>query len=158
MEIEVRRAGPQDVPGIAALVASYAERGELLPRSRGEIASSLDDWVVAVQDDAVWACGSLVQYTPTLSEVRSLAVSQEARRNGLGLAIGQALIDEARRRDVHTLFALTRATGFFQKLSFELSLAPRFPEKVWRDCRMCPIQDHCDEVAVVMNLNHAAIR
>ena len=155
MEIEVRRADLRDVPGIAALVAGYAERGDLLPRSAEEIASSLADWIVAVQDDAVRACGSLIRYTPVLSEVRSLAVSEGAKRNGLGLVIGRALIDEARIRDVHTLFALTRATGFFQKLGFELSLTEQFPEKVWRDCRMCPVQDRCDEVAVVMNLNRA---
>ncbi len=108
--------------------------------------------MVAVWGDTVKACGSLVRYTPELSEVRSLAVSEKAKRNGLGLAIAQALIDEARSRGVHTLFALTRATSFFQKLGFEVSLTERFPEKVWRDCRMCPIQDRCDEVAVVMNL------
>lgn len=155
MEPEIRRAVPRDVPGIADLVASYAKDGELLPRTRSEIASSLDDWVVAIQGNAVQACGSLVQYTSTLTEVRSLAVSTESQHKGLGMAIGQALIEEARDRGVYTLFALTRATGFFQKLGFELSLAPRFPEKVWRDCRLCPIQDHCDEVAVVMNLNAA---
>ncbi len=155
METEVRRAGPQDVPGISALVASYAKRGDLLPRSSEEIASSLDDWVVAVQGDAVRACGSLVHYTPTLSEIRSLAVAEGAKRNGLGMAIGRALIEEARGRGVPKLFALTRATGFFQKLGFELSLEERFPEKVWRDCRLCPIQDRCDEVAVVINLSGA---
>jgi len=152
MGFEVRKATPEDVPGIADLVTSYSERGELLPRQREEISSSLDDWVVAVWGDAVRACGSLVRYTPALSEVRSLAVSEDAKRNGLGLAIGHALIDEARSRDVHTLFALTRATVFFQKLGFQVSLTERFPEKVWRDCRMCPIQDRCDELAVVLNL------
>jgi len=148
----VRRAGQHDIPEIATLVAGYAERGELLPRTRDEIASSLDHWVVAVNDNAVQACGSLVHYTSTLTEIRSLAVSAGSKHNGLGMAIGRALIDEARGRGVHTLFALTRATGFFQKLGFELSPAPRFPEKVWRDCRLCPIQDHCDEVAVVLDL------
>jgi amino-acid N-acetyltransferase len=155
MEIEVRRAAPEDVPGIVDLVAGYSERGELLPRGLEEIASGLDDWVVAVWGDTVKACGSLVRYTPELSEVRSLAVSEKAKRNGLGLAIAQALIDEARSRGVHTLFALTRATSFFQKLGFEVSLTERFPEKVWRDCRLCPIQDRCDEVAVIMNLIEA---
>lgn len=158
MEIEVRRAGPQDISGIATLVASYAKRGELLPRSRGDIGSGLDAWVVAVRGDAVQACGSLVHYTPMLSEIRSLAVAEGAKRNGLGMAIGQALIDEARGRGVTTLFALTRATDFFQKLGFELSLAPRFPEKVWRDCRLCLIRDRCDEVIVIMNLNRLVIR
>ena len=155
MDFEVRKAVPEDVPGIIDLVTGYSERGELLPRPSEEIASGLDDWVVAVRGDTVKACGSLVQYTPELSEVRALAVSENAKRNGLGLAIAHALIDEARRRSVYTLFALTRATGFFQKLGFEVSLTERFPEKVWRDCRLCPIQDRCDEVAVVMNLIEA---
>ncbi|MFQ5942638.1 MAG: GNAT family N-acetyltransferase [Anaerolineales bacterium] len=153
MKIEVRRARPQDVPGIADLVEKYARRGELLPRSSEEIASGLDNWVVAVEGNAIRACGSLVHYTPTLSEVRSLAVSEGAKRNGLGMAIGLALTDDARSRGVRTIFALTRAIGFFRKLGFELSPTERFPEKVWRDCRMCPIQDRCDEVAVVMNLS-----
>jgi len=152
MDYELRKATAKDVPGIVGLVAGYSERGELLPRGFEEIASGLDDWVVAVWGDTVKACGSLVRYTPELSEVRSLAVSEKAKRNGLGLAITQALIDEALSRGVHTLFALTRAASFFQKLGFEVSLTERFPEKVWRDCRLCPIQDRCDEVAVVMNL------
>ncbi len=29
MEIEVRRAAPEDVPGIVDLVAGYSERGEV---------------------------------------------------------------------------------------------------------------------------------
>ncbi len=152
MEFEVRKAASEDVPEIVDLVAGYSERGQLLPRPLEEIASTLDDWVVAVWGDTVKACGSLVRYTPELSEVRSLAVSENAKRNGLGFAITQALIDEARNRGVHTLFALTRTARFFQKLGFEVSLTERFPEKVWRDCRLCPIQDRCDEVAVVMNL------
>lgn len=157
MKIKVRRASPQDVSAIAALVASYAKSGDLLPRSRQEIASSLVSWVVAVRGEAVQACGSLVHYTPMLSEIRSLAVAEDAKRNGLGMVVGQALIEEARGRGVHTLFALTRTTGFFQKLGFEISLEQRVPEKVWRDCRLCPIQDRCDEVAVVMNLNQPVI-
>lgn len=155
MEVEVRKAGPQDVPGIAALVETYAMRGELLPRTREEIALHLEDWVVAVRDEAVQACGSLVHYTSTLSEVRSLAVAESAKRNGLGMAIGQALVDQARTRGVRTLFALTRVTRFFEKLGFQLGPEVRFPEKVWRDCRLCPIQDRCDEIAVVMHLNAA---
>ena len=82
MEFEVRKAASEDVPGIVDLVAGYSERGQLLPRPLEEIASTLDDWVVAVWGDTVKACGSLVRYTPELSEVRSLAVSEKAKRNG----------------------------------------------------------------------------
>ena len=39
MGIEVRKATPEDVPGIVELVTGYSERGELLPRPTKEISS-----------------------------------------------------------------------------------------------------------------------
>lgn len=141
------------MPGIAALVHSYAQTGALLPRTGPEIAAGLDDWVVAIADGAVLGCGSLVAYSPALTEVRSMAVAPRAKRKGIGMAIGKVLVEEARGRGVRTLLALTRATGFFEKLGFKLTVNQQFPEKVWRDCRLCPIQDRCDEVAMVLSLD-----
>jgi N-acetylglutamate synthase-like GNAT family acetyltransferase len=156
MDFKVRRARPQDVPAIAALINHYYRKGELLPRSADAIRASLDDWWVAVRGGRVVACGSLVAYSPSLSELRSLAVVPEAHGQGLGSAITQALIEEAARRRVGRLFALTRAAPFFIRLGFQPSEKEQFPEKVWRDCALCPIQDRCDEVAVAMDLNGRA--
>lgn len=153
MEYEIRGAILEDVPVIAALVDAYARRGELLPRPPEEIAASLEDWVVAVDGEGVRACGSLVSYSPSLSEVRSLAVAEGAKGLGMGTAMTEALIHEARSRGVRTLFALTRAVPFFERVGFSRSGEERFPEKVRRDCRLCPIQDRCDEQAVVMQLD-----
>ncbi|HMP42359.1 MAG TPA: hypothetical protein PKA05_18420, partial [Roseiflexaceae bacterium] len=60
----------------------------------------------------------------------------------------------ARTRGFPTIFALTRAVGFFTKLGFVVTGNERFPEKVWRDCVLCPLRDRCDETAVVLELGN----
>ncbi len=150
--MNVRPATLADVPTIAGLVGDYARRGEVLPRSTEEIQETLDDWIVGEKMGQVLACGSLLRYTPRLAEVRSLVVHGGAKGNGLGSAVVRALIALAQRRNIPTLFALTRAAPFFQKLNFVPSKKELFPEKIWRDCQLCPIQECCDESAVVLCL------
>lgn len=149
----IRPAVPNDVPAIAALVDSHARRAEVLPRSVEAIRESLKDWVVGVEDGEVVACGSLLHYSPELSEVRSLVVDDRTKGNGWGSAMVRALITLAEGQRIPTLFALTRAVPFFQKLGFSLSDRAAFPEKIWRDCQACPIQEKCDETAVAMQLS-----
>jgi amino-acid N-acetyltransferase len=150
--MRVRPATPSDIPAIVALVGSYARRGEVLPRSDEEIRDTLADWVVGEKREQVLACGSLLRYTPRLAEVRSLVVQGNAKGNGLGSAVVKALISMAQRQNIPTLFALTRVEPFFFKLGFVPSQKELFPEKIWRDCQLCPIQEHCDESAVVLHL------
>ncbi len=51
------------------------------------------------------------------------------------------------------VFALTRAVPFFEKQGFIITDKDNFPEKVWRDCMICPVRHACDEVAVVKWIN-----
>lgn len=148
----MRLAGEADVPAIVAIVAENARQGHLLPRSPENIRASLSSWLVADVGDAVVGIGSLVQISPVLAEVRSLAVLPSHRSAGVGAAIVRGLVDEARRRRFPTVFALTRAVSFFERLGFTVTGKERFPEKVWRDCVLCPLQHRCDETAVVMEL------
>lgn len=142
-----------DVTGIAQLVDFHARKGMILPRSAEAIEESIDDWFVVNNDESIIACGSLYFYTPVLAEVRSLAVDESIEGAGLGSAIVNALIEEAQRRGVQTLFALTRVVPFFERLGFTRSEKNWFPEKIWHDCADCPVQDECDENAVVMHLS-----
>ena len=64
-----------------------------------------------------------------------------------------ALIDLAGERGIPMVFALTRAVPFFEKQGFSVTTKNDFPEKVWRDCIVCPVRDACDEVAVVKSVN-----
>jgi N-acetylglutamate synthase-like GNAT family acetyltransferase len=133
--MNIRPAHPQDVPQILALLNEHVRRGDLLPRTALSIRDTLGDWLVGVHADGdLVACVSLFYYTPYLAEVRSLAVSDRVKGQGWGSSIVRALIHEARQRQVPTLFALTRAVDFFQKVGFKITVKERFPQKVFRDC------------------------
>ena len=51
------------------------------------------------------------------------------------------------------LFALTREKVFFEKLGFTVVPKETLPHKVWTDCVRCPLQEQCDEIAMVYELN-----
>jgi amino-acid N-acetyltransferase len=152
MENVLQTATVDDVPGIATLVDSHAKRGLMLPRPVEEIRNSIKDWVVVIEGGEVVACGSLLAYSPVLSEIRSLAVDDSSMRNGLGMAVVKALIDEARSRGVRTLFSITRAIPLFEQVGFQISDISRFPDKERRDCRHCSALAACDRVTVELSL------
>lgn len=149
----IRPAAPDDVPALAALIARHVASGDVLPRSAESIRASLGDWTVG-QDDAgqVIACGSLWLYSPLLAEVRSLVVQPGLRGGGWGGRVLEALVVEARRRGIATLFTLTRAVVFFERHGFSITDKTVFPEKVLKDCQACPLIDACDETALWMDL------
>lgn len=150
--MNVRKAAREDAPSIAELVALGVQEGQLLPRPLDAIKATLGDWVVAEEGGRIVGCGSLLEMSPVLGEVRSLAVTPDYRHNGVGAKVVRALIDEARARSLPTVFALTRAVEFFEKLGFAVTTTENFPEKVWRDCLACPVRFACDETAVVRHL------
>ncbi len=145
----IRKAIQKDAERISKLVSLGEREGQLLPRTLEGIRNSIDDWLVAEESGAIIGCAAVYEMGPTLSEIRSLAVAPGYRRNGVGAKIVEALIEEARARAIPMVFALTRAVSFFEKLGFAVTVKEDFPEKVWRDCLICPVQDACDEVAVV---------
>lgn len=167
LAITVRPAEPGDVDAIAALVNEQARRGNLLPRTPQAIQESLGDWLVAMtsgpfsgssfskvhgRDRRFVGCVSLLPYQSGLAEVRSLAVADQVQGQGVGRQLLQAIVAEARCRRVPVIFALTRAVSFFESSGFRATDRALFPEKVWRVCRNCPLQDRCDETAVVLDL------
>jgi amino-acid N-acetyltransferase len=152
VEPVVRAATEADVWEIALIVNEHARQGHLLPRSAESIRDSVTSWVVAEAEGKVVGCGTLAEMNPALVEVRSLAVLPVFRSYGLGGKIVLALVEQARQRGIPTVFALTRAVAFFERLGFSVTNKERFPEKVWRDCAICPLQHACDETAVVIEL------
>jgi argininosuccinate synthase len=155
--IHIRPAQPDDVPAMLHLINEHVRRGDVLPRTAQSIRETLSEWLVGIDaDEELVACVSLLFYTEALAEVRSLAVADKAKGKGYGRILVRTLLTNAKQRGVPTVFALTRAVGFFQKLGFQITAKERFPEKVWRDCSVCPLLHNCDETAVVLNLNEPA--
>lgn len=156
--VRVRGARPADAEAILALFADEVAAGRMLPRDGAEIRGGTSSWVVA-EDAAgvVVACGSLVDFGDGLGEVRSLAVVEPLRGAGIGALIVDAVAELGRARGLRRLLALTRRTGFFERLGFVRDLVANFPAKVWRDCAPCPLRERCDEVALVLELQTASL-
>jgi amino-acid N-acetyltransferase len=149
----VRRATVTDAAGIHDLVQRYAKLGRLLPRSTEEIVERLGSFLVSEQNSALAGCVSLEVFTPELGEVRSLAVDPDFASLGHGRMLVEQLEVEARRLGLQRLMALTYVPDFFDKLGFKTTTMDTLPEKVFGICVTCPMFNHCDEIAMVKNLD-----
>jgi amino-acid N-acetyltransferase len=137
-DVVVRRARAVDVPGIAALVDEWAAEALLLPRSAAEIARAVDDYVVATDARGrVLACAALREYSPSLAELTSVAVSRAAHGRGLGRLVVGAVEALATVRGHATMFAHTLQPEFFAALGYEAADRAQYPEKRARAHTLC---------------------
>ena len=124
---------PADSDDIHALIGAYVPQGLLLPRTTEEVAASIGDYVVVVDGNGrVEACAALVEYSPSLGEVASVAVAPGAQGKGLGGLAVRSIETLARQRGIRELFALSLAERFFESLDYEPARVESFPEKVAR--------------------------
>ena len=160
MHVEIRPARPDDVDRILELVNRFAAQNVMLPRTEAGIRRSLGDWLVAADekqaDAPIVGCGSLVALTPTLVEVRSLAVDDSQQGTGLGSRLVTELVTLARERGFEQVCALTLRANFFERLGFAVVDRWSSSPKVWQACIYCPKFHRCDDVAVLMNLGEPA--
>src|SRR6202012_4243263 len=92
----VRKARLQDATNIYELVNSLSSDGTLLRRVFAEICENVRDFTVAETDSGVFlGCGALHLYGPHLAAVPSIVVRPEAKGQGAGGRLLQALLDEA---------------------------------------------------------------
>lgn len=149
----LRRATLADVAGMEALMAPFVATGDLLPRSNYDLCRHIKEYVVATNDDgAVVGTASLKIYSTDLAEVAGLAVRDDQQGKGVGKALVEALLVDARALGLKVVFGLTRKPLFFMRLGFHVAEKEEFPLKVWADCARCPRQHACDEVAVALTL------
>jgi amino-acid N-acetyltransferase len=152
MTYKIEKAGIKDVVQIHKLVNTFAERGEMLPRPLSELYENLRDFFIAREDDKVIACAALHISWSDLAEVKSLAVSEEHRKQGLGDMLVKACLDEARSLGIPTIFALTYVKPFFQKCGFNEEDKATLPHKIWGECYRCPKFPNCDESALIYRI------
>jgi amino-acid N-acetyltransferase len=88
-----------------------------------------------------------------LAEVKSLAVSEAVQSRGLGSALVNATIEEARNIGLERVFALTYRPAFFERLGFVQADVMTLPRKVWGECYRCPKFPGCNEIAMVRPVN-----
>ena len=114
----IRPAHVRDAKTISELIGLYVADGTLLPRPPEFIAERVIDFVVTAVDGRVIACVHLDEYSPSLVEVRSLAVDPEFQGRGIGRELVRAAEEIARRRDYATVFAVSSNDEFFRALGY----------------------------------------
>lgn len=151
--LEVRKAGMADIAPILDLINGYAAKGIMLPRTEFELSENIRDFTVVRSGGALAGCGALHFYSPTMGEIRSLAVDEAWKIHGIGRKLVSALVDEAAEFGIDAVFAFTYVAEFFRKMGFHEVERGALPLKAWKDCLRCPKFQACDEIAMVRVLN-----
>ena len=144
-----RKAAMHDIPRVLDLINGYAAQGIMLPRTEFELSEAIRDFTVVTLGEGLVGCGALHFYSPTLGEIRSLAVHQRAKTHGVGRKLVEGLLQEALEYDLEAVFAFTYVVEFFRKVGFHEVERGALPLKAWKDCVRCPKFQACDEIAVL---------
>jgi amino-acid N-acetyltransferase len=147
--MRTRKAILPDAKQIHELIAAYSGDGTLLPRTLAEICENVRDFVVLEDDGRIIGCGALHLYGTHLAEIRSITVAPWRQHGGGGGLLVKALMLEAKRHRVTCICLFTRAPEFFARLGFEVARREDLPDKIYKDCHVCPRFHCCDEVAMV---------
>ncbi|MDO3678035.1 N-acetyltransferase [Paenibacillus ehimensis] len=148
-----RQATAQDIDTLYDIIQGYAEKGIMLPRTKETLSVQIDTFVVAEIGGQLVGCGSLTRLGQDLVEIRSLGVSDGYKGQGIGKALVNSLLHEAKQQGIPKVMALTYEVAFFERNGFTVVEKEIFPEKVWRDCIHCKKQHCCDEIAVLKRLD-----
>lgn len=156
--MRTRKARLPDAGRIYEIIAPFAARDVLLPRSLGEICENVRDFVVAEEAGEIIGCGALHLYGTHLAEIRSIAVDPAFQGSGAGGRLVRALLAEAAQHGVACVCLFTRIPDFFARFGFAVANRDELPDKIYKDCLQCPKLYACDEIAMVRGtLPRAAI-
>jgi amino-acid N-acetyltransferase len=133
MTLSVEHADERDIHAISELNNLFAPDGLTLPRSVDFVTNHLQDYqVVRDADGSVLGCVALDEYSPSLVELVSLAVSPQAQGRGIGRRLIIAAEELARQRGYPQIFAISLADQLFLSAGFRESSIDVYPEKIGR--------------------------
>ena len=143
-----RKAILTNAESIYELANFYAEKGQMLARSRHHIYENIRDYIVAEDKGELVAAGALHVMWSDLAEIRTLAVAESHFRKGIGGRIVEDLMAEGKALGIKKVFALTYQPEFFSSCGFAEEDKNNMPQKVWMECVNCPKFPHCDEICM----------
>ncbi|MFO8156141.1 MAG: amino-acid N-acetyltransferase [Pseudomonadota bacterium] len=116
-----RTAGINDVGGILELIAPLEAEGVLVRRSREQLETEIDRFIVVERDGAIIACAALYPFLDdAMGELACLAVAPDYQGAGRGDALLTLVERSAREQGIEGLFVLTTRTAhWFQERGFE---------------------------------------
>jgi amino-acid N-acetyltransferase len=149
----IRKAKISDAQEIQRLINRFAMDGKLLPRSLSEVYDYLRDFYIYEGDDhQIGGVCALHICWEDLAEIRSLAVTEDARKKGIGEKLVEVCFEEAKQLGVSQVFLLTYIPRYFERVGFRVVEKSMLPHKIWGDCIKCVKFPNCDETAMIIDL------
>jgi amino-acid N-acetyltransferase len=131
--MRVERANETDIAALVALNNRFVPQGLTLARSEDFAYAHLADFrVIRDADGGVVGCVALDEYSPSIVELISLAVSPDAQGIGYGKALIAAAEKLARRRGYAELFAVSYSDDLFLSCGYDRVALTHYPEKISR--------------------------
>lgn len=120
--IVIREARQADIEQVRACIEPFIKLGRLLPRTADEMEGLLANCFVAERGDRIVGCAALDVYSRKMAEIRSLAVSPDVQRMGIGKQLVEACVDRARQLHILEVMAITSTEEFFRSCGFDFTL------------------------------------
>ena len=131
--MQIGVAHETDIQAVVDLNNRFAPQGLTLQRSPDFAYAHLHDYRVERNaDGGIVGCVALDEYSPSVVELISLAVSPDAQGLGHGKLLIAAAEQLARTRGYTELFAVSYSDDLFLACGFDHSALSRFPEKIAR--------------------------
>ncbi|OGL44936.1 MAG: GNAT family N-acetyltransferase [Candidatus Schekmanbacteria bacterium RBG_16_38_11] len=150
---KIREARVSDTHAIQEIINFYAKKGKMIPRSLSEVCENIRSYFLYEKGNEILGVCNLRVYWSDMGEVCSLAVKKKAFGRGIGSQLINKCIAEAKKVEIKKVFALTYEPDFFIKKGFVKVDKSDLPQKIWSDCIRCLKFPHCDEIALIKNLD-----
>jgi amino-acid N-acetyltransferase len=150
--VNIRPARVEDVSHLHALIKSHADRQRMVLRHFDELYANLREFIVCECDNRVVGCAATHLFWSDLAELKCLAVHDDYQRRGIGAALCDACLQDLARLGVRRVFALTNATGFFERIGYRRVEKDTLPRFIWGECVRCPSFPVCNEDALIRDV------
>ena len=141
MNIELRKAGRDDIKEIKRLLSFYALDTE-------NVEKNLSEFILAVWDSKVVGCACLD--IGDVIELRSIAILPAYRNKGIGSKLVDAILNRtAMIKD--KVYLRTTSPLFFEKKGF-IRLQNEEKKDIWKDCAVCDMFEICRQTMMRRDL------
>jgi len=151
----IREATIKDVLTIQEIVNHYASNSIMLPLSLNDVYEKLYDFSLYIDNNDNEKIIGVIALHPIwadIAEVRSFAVRVGYEKQGIGSKLLMYKLNDAKRYEFKSIFALTYQVEFFTKNGFRITDIELLPKKIWTDCLKCVKYPNCDETAVIIDI------
>nr|WP_318716504.1 amino-acid N-acetyltransferase [uncultured Treponema sp.] len=132
---KIRDMTRDDISEVIALMQPFVNQGTLLQRTKEQLETQFQDYIVYELDGAIKACASLVPYPDGQTEIAAVAVDRTCSNIGIGPKLIKFLVKRAQERKSTGIFLLTTQTSdWFENLGFmpsEISTLPQQRKDKW---------------------------